>query len=156
MGMMCEKCFKNHKKNGWYIGFSDKKIKDEKKCDYHPVLSNWRVTRTLRSLIYWSKCGENYRHPHATGMRLCLSFGRIHRGTAEAILYDYESPFIDLLIEAKYLEQEENFDGVTRALRILPESDTYLKKTLTVEKYEAFKEELRQLALKDIQPAEIS
>ena len=147
---MCKDCFQAHKKGGWYISHEDDIVKDVAKCDLHPVLTNWRVARTLRSIIYWSKCGENYRHPHAKGVRLCLSFGRVHRRTAEAILFDYEKPFIDLLIKAGYVEQEEDFDGVAKAIRPLPESDDYLKGILSVKQWEAFKEELKQLMLKDI------
>ena len=147
---MCNDCFKAHKEGGWYIGDDEtaERVPVEK-CDVHPVLTNWRVARTMRSLKYWSLCGEAYEHPNARGVRLCLSFGRVHRRTAEAILFDYEKPFIDLLIKSGYIEQEKNFDGVARVLKILPAHDDYLKGILTAKQYEAFKEELRQLALKE-------
>lgn len=146
---ICTACKKAHKENGWYLTF-DLQITPKDQCDYHPVLTNWRVVRTLKTLKYWSRCGEDYRHPHIPGVRMCLSFQRVHRRTAEAVLFDYEKPFIDLLIEKGYLEQEENFDDVNRVLRVLPAADDYLKSGLGQDKYAKFQEELRQLALKDV------
>lgn len=149
---LCDGCLKAHKENGWYLSDEEKKPPvSESACDLHPRLENWRVVRTMKTLKYFSMCGENYRHSHCPGVRLTLSFGRVHRRTAEAILFDYEQPFIDLLIRNGFLEQEEEFDGVKRVLRVLPGSDAYLQKGLGPEKYEFFKKELMALAKKPLQ-----
>jgi len=149
---MCSKCHKAHKTNKWYLNGSEE-IVAEKLCEVHPSLDNKRVSRTLRSLKYWSLCGENYRHSNMKGVRLVLSFQRIHRRTAESILFDYEKPFVELLIKEGILDEEKDFDGVNRALRVTDKWKDYLMNALNAKEWEYFQGELKEAALKEVAPA---
>lgn len=131
--LLCPQCWRNHKKNGWYISSSYKRTANVPDCEFHPTLTNWRAVRTLKTLRLWSLNGADYRHSNCKAVRLTLSGGLIHRRTAEAILFDYEKPFIDLLIKEGYLKQHKNHDGVARALEVMPKSDEFLRANLKAE-----------------------
>jgi len=105
---------------------SDEMTQNVVECLYHPTLTNWRVVRTLKALKAWSLEHEGYIHPNCRGLRLTLSGGRIHRRTAEAILFDYEKPFIDLLIQEGYLDSAHNFEGVAQVLILNAKSDAFI------------------------------
>ncbi len=134
---LCPKCWKAHKDGGWYMSSEYSRTANVPDCDLHPTLTSWRVVRTLKSLRLWSLNGEGYCHPNFKAVRLTLTAGRIHRRTAEAILFDYEKAFIDLLIEENYLKQHNDFDGVARVLEIMPKADEFLRANLEAEKQAA-------------------
>lgn len=147
---ICKECRDRHVENKWYLSPDDKLVEIEA-CRFHPRLDNWRVVRTLRTLKYWSLCGEGWKHKHAPMFRMTLAFQRVHRRTAEMILFDYEKPFIDLLIEKGYLEEESDFDDVSRVLRVLPTWRAYVMEYANEagwKGFEAFEKELQDLALK--------
>lgn len=104
---MCRSCYDLQKASGGYISPDDKRIDDAKECMIHPTLDNWRVLRTLKTIKCWTLEHEGYRHPNAKGVNLVLEDGKIHRRTAQAILFDYEAPFIDLLVNQGYLIQHD-------------------------------------------------
>jgi hypothetical protein len=131
--LLCPKCWKAHKDGGWYMSETYKKTAHVPDCMFHPTMTSWRVIRTLKSLRVWSLMGEGYAHPNFKAVRMTLTGGYIHRRTAEQILFDYEKPFIDLLVEEGYLRQHSDWDGVSRALEITPKGDELLRANLKSE-----------------------
>jgi hypothetical protein len=131
--LLCPKCWKAHKDGGWYMSSDYKRTANVPDCMFHPSLTSWRVVRTLKSLKLWSLQGEGYSHPNVRGVRMTLIGGYVQRRTAEAVLFDYEKPFIDLLIEEGYLRQHEDWDGVARALEVTPKADELLRANLKAE-----------------------
>lgn len=131
--ILCPKCWKAHKDGGWYMSSEYARTANVPDCNLHPTLTSYRVVRTLKSLRLWSLNGEGYSHPNCKGVRLTLTSGYIHRRTAEAILFDYEKAFIDLLIEENYLKVHKDWDGVVTALEIMPKADELLRANLKAE-----------------------
>lgn len=108
---MCKACLATHKKNGWYLSSSDKQTKLVAKCEAHPVITNWRVIRTLQSIRHWDRKSVGYVHPMSRGM-LVDSAG-VSRVVAEKILFDYEKPFLDLLITDGYIKDSDGLLSIT-------------------------------------------
>lgn len=103
---MCSECITRHKQNGWYLG-DYVEVKDPAECSLHPSMSNRRVIRTLKTIKSWSLEPEGYCHPFAKAIMMNRGGGHVSRRTAEAIMFDYEQPFIDLLIREGYLEEHQ-------------------------------------------------
>ncbi len=108
---MCPSCLAAHKRNNWYIGTIDSNVKFAVMCDIHPVMTNWRVIRTLKSIRGWDRKSAGYIHPMSRGT-LVYSNG-VSRSVAEKILFDYEKPFLDLLIKEGYIKDVEGNLSIT-------------------------------------------
>ena len=97
---LCKACMRRTLEENWYVSASDKVVTDEKLCEAHPVMTNRRVLRTLKTMRVWSLEAEGYS-VHLTPtckMPVNLGGGHIHERTARAKLFDYEGPFLDLLV----------------------------------------------------------
>lgn len=112
---MCPFCLATHKRNNWYIGPLDGNVKFAAMCETHPVMTNWRVIRTLRSIRYWDRQPIGY--VHRMNRNVLVHSSGVSRAVAEKILFDYEKPFLDLLIKEGYLK---NNDGL---LSLTPEAN---------------------------------
>jgi len=102
---MCQKCHKKHKENGWYISYADERSTVDE-CQVHPRLDNWRVQRTLRTLQVWG-VDDGLQITVGRGQKVTVNVGDgwIHERTAFLKLYDYEHPFVDLLVKEDLLER---------------------------------------------------
>lgn len=123
---MCRSCWDLQEKRGGYLR-STEKVDDASKCDVHPTLDNWRTFRVLRTLKTWSLEQPGFQHPSARGVRLVVESGHVHRRTAEAILFDYEAPLVDLLIHERLVLQHE---GTPRTLTVSAKGDRYIRTRL--------------------------
>lgn len=120
---MCHSCWDLQEKRGGYLQNTDK-VKDAKKCQVHPTLDNWRVFRTLNTIKVWSLEHAGYRHPNFKGVKLVTDYGFVHRRTAEAVLFDYESPMIDFLVNQGYLKQH---NGIPITLTVTQKGDNWIR-----------------------------
>lgn len=121
---MCKSCHSGQVGSGGYIGPEDVAVSDAKECQIHPTLDNWRTLRTMKAIKAWSLEGEGYRHPNCRGVNLTLCGGHVHRRTAEAILFDYEKPMIDLLVHEGMLKIHE---GIPTTLTVTKKGDDWLR-----------------------------
>ena len=125
---MCKECHDRHVANGWYISADDDEIVDSpENCLCHPVLTNWKVARTLGFFVAGSLEPAGYRHAHCPGVRWTLEDGWVHLRTSKAILFDYEVIFIDLLIEQGFLEYKP-YDGEPARVRPTLAGSAWLRK----------------------------
>lgn len=131
--LLCPKCWSAHKKGGWYMSSAYARTANCVQCIFHPTLTNWRVARTLKSLRLWSLNGEGYCHKMFPAVRMTLIGGFLHRRTAEAVLFDYEKPFIELLVKENYLKEHQDWDDVARTLEVMPKADEFLRANLKAE-----------------------
>ena len=106
---MCRRCRRGQKERGGYLSGNEQIVK-QAECSIHPRLDNWRVLRTLGFFEAMSLEADGHVHSHAKGVRMVITDGWTHLRTAKAVLFDYEVPFIELLLENVYLEHKEN-DG---------------------------------------------
>ncbi len=135
--LLCPKCWKAHKDNGWYMSGDYKKTANVPDCLFHPTLTSWRLLRTLKTLRVWSLEHEGFIHKNCPSVRLTLIGGHIHRRTAEAILFDYEKPFIELLLEEGYLTAHKDVDGVANTLTVNAKADDFIRANLKAKEKEA-------------------
>jgi len=138
---LCPCCWAAHKAGGWYMSSDYVQVPDVADCTLHPDLSSWRVVRTLKSIRHWSMQPGEYRHPNFQGVRLVLEGGHVHRRTAEAILFDYEKPYLDLLVAEGYLDAH---DGTPRTLTVTEKGELRVHAALQ----EAMEKEQAKLAAK--------
>lgn len=87
------------------------KTKKATECVFHPSMDNWRVRRTLRTILSWSLNGDGYIHPHFRLTKMTRAGDWVHRRTAEAVLFDYEKPYLDLLIREKAMKVADHGEG---------------------------------------------
>lgn len=127
---LCPSCWKAHKKNNWYIGSMDQRTSNTLECTYHPTMTNWRVIRTLNTLKVWSLEGGGWKHKMAPGITMTFDGGHVGRRTAEVILFDYEKPFLDLLVAEKYVKEHEDHPEVSRSLTITAKGDELIRSYL--------------------------
>jgi len=132
MGMkMCRRCHSAHKKNGWYLNGQEEIVKQDD-CSIHPSLDNWRVQRTLRTLMVWG-ADDGYEISVDRGQKMVVGLedGWIHLRTAFLKLFDYERPFVDILIKEGMLEQRECIRGVNgvqpKSVRVTMRGTVWLK-----------------------------
>lgn len=132
MGMkMCRRCHSLHKKNGWYLNRQEEIVKQDD-CSIHPKLDNWRVQRTLRTLQVWG-ADDGYEITVDRGQRMVVNIGDgwIHERTAFLKLFDYERPFVDLLVSEGMLERRECVRGIgdvqPRSVRVTMRGAVWLK-----------------------------
>jgi len=109
---MCRKCRKWLKDNDGYMSKQDKVVK-QAECQIHPRMDNWRVLRTVKTLIAWGLEGEGHKITvgapgcGTTRVVICLGDGWIHLRNAKLQLYDYEVPFLELLEAEGMIESKE-------------------------------------------------
>ena len=113
-----------HKENNWYIGLGDVVVDDVRECECHPTMSNARVLRTLKSVKSFSLEPAGYVHPNCKIRPITHENGLVHKRVVLSILFDYEKPFLELLIEQGCLKEHE---GVNEKLNCIPE----IKDTVT-------------------------
>ena len=128
---MCRKCRKAHKDNGWYIGSGDE-VSTQAECQIHPRLDNWRVARTLKTLTVWGM-DDGYQVTVGRGQKIVVNVGDgwIHERTAFLKLFDYEHPYVDLLVAEGLAERRECVRGVAsvqpKSVRVTMKGSTWLK-----------------------------
>ncbi len=111
---MCPKCVKTMKENkDWYQCSYYIVAGDSGDCLTHPVITNPRVVRTLKTLRAWSldPAGTKMTVGSPTyGMNKVVMHtggGHIHERNAYLSLFDYERPFVDLLVELGYVSRHK-------------------------------------------------
>ena len=129
---MCKGCVKVMKDNtNWYqnsyhvVGVDD--------CLMHPVMTNWRVVRTLKTLRGWSldpaetaiAVGAPWRG--TTRVVMHVGGGHIHERNAYLSLFDYERTFVELLIKEGYIKRH---DGTPKTLTVNANGDELIRKDL--------------------------
>lgn len=111
---MCRKCVKTMKANpDWYQ--CDYRIVaiDSGECQAHPVITNSRVVRTLKTLRAWSLDPAGARMAvgapgrGTTRVVMHTGGGHIHERNAYLSLFDYERPFVDLLVSLGYVSRHK-------------------------------------------------
>lgn len=132
MGMkMCRKCHAAHKKGKWYLNGQEEIVKQDE-CSVHPILDNWRVQRTLRTLQVWG-ADDGYQVAVDRGCKMTVNVGDgwIHERTAFLKLFDYERPFVDLLVREGMLERRECIRGINgvqpQSIRVTMRGTVWLK-----------------------------
>ena len=130
MSNICPGCLKNHKENNWYISPGDVKIETPAGCDFHPVMNNWRVFRTLKTIKSWSLEPGGYCHKHLSGVIMTYGGGHVDITVAQKILFDYEIPFIELLVKDGYLQEHLGFPTT---LTVTPKGDKLIQSRLQQE-----------------------
>lgn len=123
----CRSCDDLRRTRNGYFGSEDKRVDDAKECHAHPTMDNWKVFRTLKTLKVWSIEQPGFRHKMFTGVVLVPDAGHVSRRTAEAILFDYEAPFIDLLLHERLIRQHP---GTPTTLTITKKGDDYIRARL--------------------------
>jgi len=101
------------------------KCDNARDCVFHPTLDNWRTRRTLRTILAWSLNGEGYTHPNFKLAAMTREQGWVHRRTAEAVLFDYEKPYLDLLIREKALKVADHGQGAI--LKLTPKGHKLIR-----------------------------
>lgn len=128
---MCRKCRKVHKDNGWYVS-NDDKVSTQAECQLHPRLDNWRVARTLKTLVVWGM-DDGYQVTVDRGQKVVVNIGDgwIHERSAFLKLFDYEHPYVDLLVAEGLLERREcarSIESVQpKSVRVTMKGSTWLK-----------------------------
>lgn len=123
---MCEACWAEQERIGGYLQ-STEKVKEVKECQVHPSLLNPRVLRTMKTMKTWSLEHVGKVHPMAKGVTLVPAAGHVHQRTAKAILFDYEAPFIDLLVYEGLLQRHE---GTPTTLTVTKKGDDWLRQQI--------------------------
>lgn len=134
---MCRKCHKWMKDNKGYLNGQEEIVAQED-CSVHPRMDNWRVARTVKTLVAWGM--EAAGHKITVGspsmmstQRVVISLGDgwVHERNAYLQLFDYERPFVELLISEGMIERKECergvFDVDPRALRVTMKGHVWLK-----------------------------
>lgn len=113
---MCQKCITVMKSNtDWYqIEFNRVA---EAVCQTHPVITNRRVIRTLKTVKAFSlepadtviSVGGIDNKGHAWGgkVKITLAGGHVHERSLKLKLFDYEAPFLDFLVQEGYLARHK-------------------------------------------------
>jgi hypothetical protein len=127
---LCNTCMLKHKENNWYIGSEDTVIDNVRECEAHPTMSNSRVLRTLKTIKTFSLEAAGYIHPNCKIRPMTYEGGLVHKRCLLAVLFDYEVPFVELLIEQGCLKQRE---GVPTLLQVTESGDCFISESLVVE-----------------------
>ena len=133
---MCRKCHKWAKDNDGYLN-GHEEIVQQGDCSVHPRIDNWRVARTVKALTAWGMEAAGHKivvgSPDTGSSRVVISCGDgwVHERNAYLQLFDYEVPFIDLLIEEGMIERRECKRGIDhvkpQALRVTMKGHVWLK-----------------------------
>jgi len=109
---MCQKCISLMKKNKDWHQIDFTRVA-QSACQTHPVITNRRVIRTLKSIKAWSlePAGMTQRGGGlnrdgtvwAATLKINVGGGHVPERNVRLILFDYEKPFIDLLVKEGYL-----------------------------------------------------
>jgi hypothetical protein len=123
---MCEACWAEQERIGGYLQSSEK-VTDVKVCQVHPALGNPRVLRTMKTIKTWSLEAAGHVHPHCKISPITPEAGHVHQRVAKAVLFDYEAPFIDLLVYEGLLERHE---GTPTTLTVTKKGDDWLRQQI--------------------------
>lgn len=133
---MCRRCRKGQKEQGGYLRGT--KIVRQTECSIHPRMDNWRVARTVKTLIAWGLDGKGSTiavgasgNLHVQRVVVGLGNGWIHLRNAKLKLFDYEVPFLDLLLKEGMIERRECKRGLLEvspiAVRVTMRGHTWIK-----------------------------
>ena len=120
---MCKPCWAEQERIGGYLE-STEKVDSVTDCDVHPSLENRRVFRTMKTIKTWTLEIVGYTHPGNRIRPLVMEEGRIHQRVAKSILFDYETPFIELLVYEGLLKRHE---GTPTLLSVTKHGDDWLR-----------------------------
>ncbi len=130
---MCQKCITLMKSNTQWHQMDFTRVA-EAACETHPVITNRRVIRALKTVKSFSlepagtviAVGGISQRGGAWGGKSLINTGggHVHQRTLLMKLFDYESPMIDYLVEEGYLARHKG----TRYI------DEVIPTTLTVTK----------------------
>jgi len=133
---MCRKCHKWMKDNEGYLNGQEEIVRQED-CSVHPTMDNWRVARTVKTLTVWGM--EAAGHTIKVGASgygvttvvISCGDGWVHERNAYLQLFDYERPFVELLLKEGMIERRECVrligDVEPRALRVTMKGSVWLK-----------------------------
>lgn len=132
---MCRKCHTGQKKQGGYLGTVE--IVKQEECSIHPRMENWRVFRTVKTLIVWGlepagmKITVGAPGYSPTKVVISLGDGWVHLRNAKLQLFDYEVPFIELLLKEGMIEKRECrrglLDADPAAVRVTMKGHTWVR-----------------------------
>ena len=122
---LCPLCMAMHKQKGWYLSPTcDSETNDINECNAHPRIENPRVIRTLKTIKCFCDKEEGYTHP-ATKIRPVTYENKcIHKRVLTTILFDYEVPFVEFLIQQEYVRQ---LDGQPLLIQMTVAGEEFLK-----------------------------
>lgn len=125
---VCRACLQTSKDKKWYP-FSSPKLVPQEECSFHPVLTNWRVVRTLKTIRSWSLegAGATVALTATCKMPVNMGGGHVHERTARAKLFDYEGPFLDLLVQEGLLFRHK---GMPITLTVSAAGDEFIRHSL--------------------------
>lgn len=128
MDKICRACVKRSKDEKWYP-FSNVDLVTKENCEFHPDMKNWRTVRTLKTLRAWSlePDGATVTLTRTCRMPVQMGGGHVHERTARAKLFDYEGPFIDLLVEQGFVARHV---GVPTTLTVTARGDDFIRMSL--------------------------
>lgn len=118
---MCRGCENTMKNNpSWYQDPLVTRVKIAE-CEAHPVITNRRVIRTLKTVKSFSlepantaiRVGGIGRSGAWGGnVKINTGGGHVHERSLRLKLFDYESPFLDYLVQEGYLARHKGSRSV--------------------------------------------
>ncbi len=123
---MCRKCYKYLKDTRGYFSGDEQMVK-QADCLIHPRLSNRRVAKCLGFFEAMVLERDGFRHNCCRGVRMVIEDGWTSLRAAKAVLFDYEAPFIDLLLKERFLEFTP-YDGDPARVRPTLKGKAWLRK----------------------------
>lgn len=133
---MCRKCHRWMKDNDGYLN-GQEEIVHQEDCQVHPRMDNWRVARTVKALVAWGMEAAGHTivvgSPDRGTSRVVISCGDgwVHERNAYLQLFDYERPFVELLLKEGMIERRECKRGVfevdPKAIRVTMKGHVWLK-----------------------------
>lgn len=125
---MCRKCLKWMKNNRGYLNGQEKIVR-QNECNIHPKMDNIRVIRTAKTLLALGLEPRGHKilvanQQSMSPQRVTISLGSgwIHEKNVYMQLFDYERPFVELLIREGIIERgcqkDELLDSDVAAIRI--------------------------------------
>lgn len=131
----CGPCWTDQERRGGYLNAdSSEKVKSVKNCDVHPSLENRRLFRTMRTIKTWCLEIVGYTHSACKIAPMVHAPGHIRERNALMVLFDYEAPFVELLIHDGFIERTE---GTPTLLSVTKKGDDWLRKWIEDE-YQQF------------------
>lgn len=111
----CGPCHEHAKKEKHYLNGQEVIVSTPEECSVHPRIDNWRVMRTLKTVHYFGSQPAGFRDRRAP-TPITQPGGWVHRRNLEVIVFDYEKPFIDLLVKEGLLEEVDVERHLTHVL----------------------------------------